>query len=447
MKFHPNDVVLQEFYFSHGDEHQALLAHVVRCPKCLLRLGGLVERPLEGSIGDREEACDLSTAYHEVLEQAETFIAGRERALTKERASAPGLFVELMKLSDDQKRLLIRNSHRFRTWGLCELLLERCRETVIQDPMGAEGLATLALEVAAKLDATYYRNHLVQDLHARAWGYLGNARRVRSDFGGAEEAFVQAASHLKKGSRDLVDFAILLDLKASLRRAQRRFDEALKLLRRAVALFRRAGHFHRAGRSLIIMNTVHRYAGHPERGIPLLCDAIKLIDSDRDPRLDLCARHNLIDDLADTGRFLEAQKHYRETRSYYRSFPDVVTQSRRKWVKGKISSGLGQTAQAERLFLAARDGFIAESMGYDTALISLELATLYARQGRTADLKRLAQEMLPIFSSLQIHREALAALSFLQKALKTERASVELVCRVAEFLRRAEHDPGLRFEP
>lgn len=195
------------------------------------------------------------------------------------------------------------------------------------------------------------------------------------------------------------------------------------------------------------MDTVYRYAGHPDRGIPLLYQAIDFIDADREPRLELCAHHNLIDDLADAGRFLEARKLYRDTQSLYRNFPDTVTQSRRKWVKAKVCMGLGRTPQAERLLLGARDGFIAESMAYDTALVSLELAVLYARQGRTADLKRLAQEMFPIFSSLQIHREALAALSFLQNALEAEKAGVELVARVADFLRRAEHDPGLRFEP
>jgi len=54
--------------------------------------------------------------------------------------------------------------------------------------------------------------------------------------------------------------------------------------------------------------------------------------------------------------------------------------------------------------------------------------------------------MVPIFTSQDIHREALAALTFLQQALEAERASRELVARVADFLRKSEHDPELRFE-
>jgi tetratricopeptide (TPR) repeat protein len=449
MKVHPSDLVLEELYLAQGEEHQALLAHLIQCKRCTARFQGLIERPARESTDCRESTAEApaSTCYEEILDRAESLMADRERAVSKERAAAPGLFVELMKLSLEQQLLLIRNSPRFRTWGLCELLVERCRETTVQNSMGAEDLARLALEVGARLDVGYYQAGLVQDLQARTWSYVGNARRVRSDLPGAEEAFFKAEVCLRRGSKDPVELALFLDLKASLRRAQRRFAEALQLLGRASSIFLRNGHPHRAGRSLVNMSTVYHYAGNLAEAIPVLFKALKLIDPDAEPRLLLCARHNLCDYLASSGRFVEAQKEYRETRPLYRSFPDAVTQSRRKWVKGRISLGLGQTAQADRLLLAARDGFIAESISYDTALISLELATLYARQGRAADLKRLAQEMLPIFSSLQIHREALAALSFLQKALNAERASVELVCRVAEFLRRAEHDPGLRFEP
>ena len=41
-------------------------------------------------------------------------------------------------------------------------------------------------------------------------------------------------------------------------------------------------------------------------------------------------------------------------------------------------------------------------VGYVFALVSLDLAAVYAEQGRSADMKRLAEEMLPIFSSRDV---------------------------------------------
>ena len=53
--------------------------------------------------------------------------------------------------------------------------------------------------------------------------------------------------------------------------------------------------------------------------------------------------------------------------------------------------------------------------------------------------------MLPIFSSLHIHREALAALTFFIGAIETETATLDLVQGVERYLRRAASRPELRF--
>lgn len=359
---------------------------------------------------------------------------------------APGLFVELTEQPAGQREALLQSPGRFHTWGVFELLVERSLETAPRDPAWAGELGLLALRLAGHLDPGRYPAALIADLRARAWSHVGNACRVRFDFAAAEEAFRHAAAALKEGTGDPLEQALVLDLRASLRRDQRRFGEAFRLFRRAAKLFRRLGDGHRAGRTLVKISILHNQTGEPEEAIPLLLEALELIEPEQEPRLLLCAHHNLITYLADAGRFLEAQERYRDARPLYRSFPDAWTQNRRKWLKGHISHGIGQLRQAESLFLAARDGFLAEGAFYDVALVSLELATLYAGQGRTAELKELAAQMLPVFQSGKIHREALAALAFWKQAVETERAGLEVVTRVAGFLRRAQHDPAVRFE-
>lgn len=449
MKVHPNNFVLEEFYLSLSKDHLTLMEHLIWCQTCRHRLEGIRDRHLEGAARRIAEVLPWpgpSTDYTEAFRGSRKTVRDRDRALAKERAEAPGLFVELTGCPADQRDLVLRNAPRFHTWGLFELLVERSLEETRKDPAYGEELGLLALRLAESLDAGIYGPEMIEDLRARAWGYVGNARRVRSDLRAAEEAFAAARRHLQAGSRDAFERALLLDLEASLRRDQRRFADAVRLLRRAVAIFLRNNQWHRAGRSLVKLSTVHHYAGNVDEAIEVLSQSLELIDPEQEPRLLLCARHNLADYLASAGRFLEAQGVYRQTRPLYRSFPDLWTQNRRKWVKGKIARGLGQQDQAESLFKAARDGFIAEGIPYDTALVSLELATLYAGQGRMADLERLAGEMVPIFSSLHIHREALAALAYLKAAVEAERASVELVTGVAAYLRKAQHDPELRFQ-
>ncbi|HEY0558191.1 MAG TPA: hypothetical protein VGG20_28325 [Thermoanaerobaculia bacterium] len=437
MKIHPNDDVLEEFVLSLDDRDRSLLRHLGWCLYCRSRLHYLPRPLLQEMTGTHKSAGDA---------ESRRALAEWETALRKEREDAPGLFVELLDQPAAERDLLLRDSPRFQTWGVFELLVERSLEACIQDPAFGEHLGLLALRLSDHLDRGRYGAERIADLRARTWAFVGNACRIRSDFQGAEEALIQAYQQLKKGTRDGLERAIFLDLKASLRRDQRRFGDALRFLQRAVDLFLSHGEQHRAGRSLVKMSIVYNQMTDPGQAVVTLRRAVELIDPEREPRLLLCARHNLVFYLTEIGQFMEAQRLYLDARPLYRSFNEPWVQNRRRWVRGKIAKGLGQLRRAEAQLLAARDGFIAEGIPYDTALVSLELALLYAEQRRTEDLKRLAAEMVPIFASRHIHREALAALSFFRQAVETERAGAELVARVAAYLRSAEGDPRLQFE-
>ena len=367
----------------------------------------------------------------------------------RERFEAQALVAELMGHSPERQVLIVQNSARFHTWGVYSRLLDLSWTEGIKSLGTAEHLARLALLLADQLDTSLYCAEGIEDLRSRAWGYIGNVRRQRSDLAEADEALRTAADHLRQGTGDPIEKAMLLDLKASLKRAQRNFGRAMSLLKRAQTIFLAAGDRHRAGRTLVSMETILHDAGIPEQGIPLLYQALELIDPQQEPRLLIAVWHNLIDDLAEAGRAMEARRLFREARKLYLRFPEAVTQNRRIWVAGKIARGLGQDEEAETLFLEARASFLQEDIPYEVALVSLDLAALYAKQGRTEEIKQLAAEIVPVFSSRQVHREAFAALAFWKQAVETETARREriadVVADVASFLKRARYDPELRF--
>jgi tetratricopeptide (TPR) repeat protein len=363
----------------------------------------------------------------------------------RERAEAVSLVAELLAHSPERRELIARNSPRFHTWGVYERILAESWKKIFASPDQAESLAALALRLSEYLDATYGKE-AVEDLRARAWAYIGNARRTRTDLAGAGEAFRHAHFHLCRGTGDPVEQALFFDLFASLLRAQRHFRLAMRLLQRAFEIYLMIGDRHRAGRVLINMDLVHHQAGTPEQGIPLLYRAIELIDPAQEPLLQLAVRHNLADDLTEVGRFMEAQKIFHQCRKAYNQAPRSA-RSRHNWLAGRIAVGLGQEQEGEELLLAARQAFIAEEAAYDVALVSFDLSALYARQGRTQELKRLAAEMVPFFSSRQIHREAAAALAYWRQAVETETAHFEMVPKIVAFLRRARYDLELPFEP
>ena len=76
-----------------------------------------------------------------------------------------------------------------------------------------------------------------------------------------------------------------------------------------------------------------------------------------------------------------------------------------------------------------------------------DLTLLYLRTGRTAGVKRLAEEIIPIFTAQDVHREAVAALRLFQEAARQEQLTVQTVQHYVKYLREARTDPSLRFPP
>jgi tetratricopeptide (TPR) repeat protein len=429
MRIHPPDLLLRKLLVSKADATDPVQQHVSACARCSRRLKRL-----------RSQRSLAYAAYDAALSASSRRLQDLQTVYRKERAGGKGLVSELLKHPAERRLMLIRNNPRFHSWGVFERLLEMSILESPRDAGASEGLARLALELSDQLDDQIYGLEAIQDLRGRAWAYIGNARRVQSDLRGAQEALDRALVHIRQGTREPWERAVWLDLKGSLLRAQRRFDEALRLMKRALTLFLSVGDQHRAGRTLLNMDNVFHHSGRSEEGIPLLYRALELIDPEQEPMLLLMTKHNLVDDLAECGRYMEAQRLFIQARPLYRRFTESFVEVRRLWVEGKIVRGLGQPEKAEKLLLSARSGFTELASPYDLALVSLELAGLYSAQGRSAELKQLAEEMVPIFSSLQVQREALASFHLWYQAVQAEVAETGMAARVAAALRRARYD-------
>ncbi|HEX9943199.1 MAG TPA: hypothetical protein VGG03_14360 [Thermoanaerobaculia bacterium] len=369
----------------------------------------------------------------------------RQADLAAERTAAPGLLRELLAQPCEQQRILATGSSRYRSWGFCELLLEAARERGFQDPARALELAKLGVEVAARLDPAAYGESRVNDLVARAWAGLANAQRIRSDFRNAEESFARAERLLKKGTGDPVEKAHVLLLKSSLLGNQQRFRESLRLLDRALAIGRRLDDPQLCGRALIMRGFLLGIANDQEAAIPCLTEGIRKLDPSSDPRLLVAAQHNLILFLFESGQSDEAMRLLERARPLYHQVGDRMSLLRLHWLEGKIAISLKRFAEAEEILRDVRQELIERELEYDAALLSLDLADSYAQQGRSAEMRRLAGEMLSIFKSLDIRREAIAALLLFQKAAQMERVTLGLIREVSGYLKDSRADLGLRF--
>lgn len=413
MKIHPKPEVLDWPVGWLPEERERLLRHFLTCPTCQERLE---EQRAEERLCVSPSASD----YDRVLERVIARVQPHIRAADRERGEAPALLTQLLRHPPERREMLVRNSRRFRSFGLYGLILERSREMFRWNPRQAETLAALALALVDSLDAERYGEKLIEDARARCWAFVGNSRRVADDLYRAEEAFQRTEVHLRQGTRDHLLRAEILDFKACLRRAQRQFSEAASLFRRAASIFLWAGETQRAAQAAIGLALVKQYRGEPERALEILEQAGRLIDPRQDQQLHTFIQYNLIGNLVDADRLLEAQALLAQNREI-REILGPLNQLRVRWAEARISSGLGRHDDAVRQLAVVRKGFLNHDMSYAAALANLDLAMVFARQRRFEPARRLVLQAQPIFQALGVERECLEAFLLLEQLETVER--------------------------
>jgi tetratricopeptide (TPR) repeat protein len=374
-----------------------------------------------------------------------------EMVVVLEGLDAPELWQRLHPLAYDQQLRQVEEDGGLQTWALCRLLLRKSLEATLHRPDLAVQLAFLAVKIAVHLGEAYHRDW-VMDLRALAFAYLGNARRVVGELQSAADAFHEAHSCLRRsGSGNPRIEAEILDLEASLRREERRFGAALELLERVIAAYTgedpEVRDLHLAGQALVKKANTLEQTGDVGQAIAVLRRAAPLVIEERDPRLVLCLRHNLVCFLSAAGKSEEAAALLPEVKELALRLGNDLDLVRLRWAEGRVAFGSGQRGPAEQAFKEVQREFLERDMGYDAALVSLDLAILYAQEGCIPELKQLALDILPVFSSREVHREAMAALLLFQHACEEERLTVELARQLASLLARERpHGPVVRRE-
>lgn len=333
-------------------------------------------------------------------------------------------------------------------WPLCEALLRKSYEVRFTDSKRMLSLAESAAGVAKHIKAEKYPwPGFVADLRARAFAELGNAYRVNDRFSDADAAFERAIGFFEEGTGAPLLQARVLDLFASLRSAQRRLDDAIQLLEQVYELYLEADDRHLAGRALISKGINVHYQGHPGEAVDVFEKSMQLLDPERDPQLAAISQEVLLHALADCGEFRRASALLLRSGLREAFAAEPLNLLKLRGLEGKIHAGLGRLEKAERAFVEVRREFLRLGHFYDAALIGLELASVWLRQGRLAQVRELAEEMYETFAELGVQSEAARALYFVREACLYQAVTVTMIERVRQFLERLPWHPGLRFEP
>jgi tetratricopeptide (TPR) repeat protein len=441
---HPSPAELDRFLLGEMSPRQAapILAHLIRgCEACKTHMEPLASVMLGTGTQNPEPSAQSGAEYDfplfKALATARRYAASAAQVKIKEQQTPMDPV-----LLETASPAVSGRSRGKRDWARCEKLIEMCRALRHNDPETMVLTATLAVVLSERLNATPAQATALADLQASALAELGNAKRVADDLSGAESDLSHAVDRAAQGSGNPLFLAYLMDLTASLYSDQRRFDEAYRLLDAVYAIYEREGDWHSAGRALISKGISVNYAFENEAAIRLFIQGLGLIDPASDPKLVMIGVHSLIWSLIECGQAQQAARLFEDSRQLFSSVVEQLDATKVMWTEGRLAVALGDHERAERHFLRAREYFQEARLPYEVALVSLDMAALWLREGRNAEIKGLLTETISLLRDKSFRREAIGMLLVAQEACQKDQATEAMIRTVSVQFQRLNNQRG-----
>lgn len=420
------------------DRERAIL-HLVVCQECLERFewvtGATGMRWLKGRLrtGERGSGGTQNTAglpeRFAVLSSAEVGKVVR----------AEELAAELLLLPQAERLLKAANLERYRSVPVGLELLRQARGRWAGEPAVAEAMAEASVAVFTNClrwsSADKTAMQVAEDCLARAWGSIGNARRVQGHLEEAVEALQIASLHLQRGTGDPMERGWRLRFEAALQRDRRQFGTALDACRGSKRAFQEANLKGEVVWMEVQEAMIESDAGRLEESIAIFKGILTRYRLE-EVGVDLyrVAQHNLAETLVRAGYVRPAREILVKLGEWASSREPAVAR-KVMWTEGLILEAEGRLEEAAGIYSKVQESFSSQEADYDTALVSLDLVRAQLKLGLTREARKLADSIEPIFRAKGIGREAAAAGLLVVEAVRQEAATVGLVGEVAEYLR------------
>ena len=372
---------------------------------------------------------------------------GRELSRRLQRMDTDPLLKMLAPLSELGRINRVNNDHRFHSVAVAKALLRQTRSRWGSEPLAAFQDAHLALAAIHEIQPQDPELPCggKRQFEALAWAHQGNALRILCDLHNAEVCFAVALRRLNAKHGDPLIRATVLKLKSSLLRAQRSFKWAMAAIDEAIEIFQQEEEILCQADALLVSAKLRADANNPEEALEALEQASALDQTPKRGRRASLFASLKLGVLWHLKRYNDAALLLPEAKRLASRSKNSTDAIRLRWSEARISAGLGNSTEAEEIYKEVRAGFLSLNYAYDVALVSLELAQLYAEQERHAEIQQLASEMIPIFQANKIHRETLAAVQLFADAVRDEQEQQEVIGKLSAYLADARHDPSLRF--
>lgn len=389
------------------------------CPKC--------EEGVQGWLAER----GAGHRYDDAFENAQKALEEKEQDAQETKERIEREIAEILRLDPEEAVERIKAARkRFRSMRLVERLLAEARRELNGDPRKAVVLLTYARAIVERRGEP-----ISPDWRLRVLIHYANALRAARRHREAERSFRAAREIIQNQPFTSYDlYALLYRLEASLHKDRKNFHEAERLLSLAVLIYRVFGDEEGAVRSLIKLAAVYHHLEENGQALSATHEARGMLDPDEHLKLSAIATQNLAYYMNAEGDSVGARRVLNDSRDLLQRYIQVEQAEAFRllvvWLEGCIARDLGEYREAEGKLLETAEGFSALEIGYDTALVLLDLADSHLAEGERSAVPSLIPQIEPLLSANDLDREIIAALLLLQNSIAQELVSTSTVAMV-----------------
>jgi tetratricopeptide (TPR) repeat protein len=349
---------------------------------------------------------------HQILDELEHF----EPAVASEALRAEELVSKLVRLPLAKQLARVTDDIAYQQWGLCQRLLYEAEQQWSNEPELAHERATVAVEIADRLDGVSYHPLWVNDLRSKAHAYLANTCRIVGDFSRAEREFLLAERYLRRGVGSGRCRARVFSLKVSLLIDQGRCEEAEALLDRIEAFYEATDQRTESARTQLKRAMVLASRDAYEEAAEECAKACSNLDPRREPRLSVLARQNAVHYLVHAFQVARA-------RALFDALPatdERMVALRRRWLEADLLRAEGRLTLAREAYQDVRQGYGGEGLVYAMALVALDEAQTAFELEDMDEVTAMIEEASILLVRAAAKHEALAVIRIVLRAIERQ---------------------------
>lgn len=242
--------------------------------------------------------------------------------------------------------------------------------------------ATLRTASMAVTLAEEKRSEMSADLLAAAWTEYGNALRISRRYQEAERALERATS---EPATDPYTKTHLLEVKATLYRCLRRFDEARDLLLSAIEIQKSIGNLDGEGRHHNHLGIMYFESGDLPEALDAYQASLKFLRFGSSVDALVMTGHNLLETMIADGRLSAAASALALLEPFYRNVTSARLAAKIEWARARLCREQGHLPAAQLAFERAHEHLLAEPKAPELPNLLKEMAELNALMGDAAE--------------------------------------------------------------